>query len=279
MSTTKKNTDAKRGTSSSKSGSRISRRTVALLSLTLLACICAGACWLFWEAKTTWFTRNNRFVLRSVRVVSQRDGYWNGKERKLASRIGLEPGTNLFALDYRELRLRLQDVAGIESAQVIPVLPDTVELRLVERFPRALLQYRGYPWVVDEKGYVIPRSESMGAKWNLPIIYGPSASAVNAAYRTRKPLESILPGLDLIMAVLGSGQNISIRLVQLSDPDKLVFWIRYRDQKNFRVVFPRKNRGFAFMLSALESAIIDAGRAGDDRASFDLSYKGQVVID
>jgi len=279
MSTTKKNNETARGTGSAKPKNRVSRRTLALTALLLLCITCGGAALLLWEAKTTWFTRNNRFALRNVRVVSQRDGYWNGKERKLASRIGLENGGSLFSLDYPELRRRLENVAGIESARVIPVLPDTVELRLTERFPRALLQYRGYPWVVDEKGYVIPRAESMGADWNLPIVYGPSAAEIVAAYRTRKPLESVLPGVELIMAVLGSGQNFSIRLVQLSDPEKLVFWVRYRDQKNFRVVFPRKNRGYAFMLSALESAIIDAGRAGDDRANFDLSYKGQVVID
>ena len=59
------------------------------------------------------FTSNSRFGLRSLELL---DGaYWKGpeKEQELCRRIGIAPGVNLFDLDYRQLRKRLEEIPCI----------------------------------------------------------------------------------------------------------------------------------------------------------------------
>ncbi len=247
----------------------------ALLLLLVLGLLLLALALAISGARRGLFTSNPRLTLRQIRISVQRDGYWNGKENKLCERIGLAPGINLFAIDYAALRRKLLAVPNIEEAEIIPELPDAVELRLLERVPRAMLGVPGSPWVVDERGVVMPRLESMAAAWpRMPVITGLSTLPL----RNGAVAENALPALELIMTALRGFPDIDIRSVSVADPDSLDFWMRYQNQKNCRVIIPRRNRGLSFLLSALQSAIIDAWRHRDPRSCFILSYTGQVLI-
>lgn len=237
-----------------------------LLPLALLLAIVLGA-------KRVFFVGNDRFMLKHVSV--ERGRFWRGRENVLAQRIGLAPGTNLFALDYRKLRERLATIPSIESAEVVPVLPDTIELRLIERIPRAAIGNPNSPWVVDENNIVIPRAESLAAEnLRLPVISGIPPAEV----RLGAKLERLGPAMELIMATVRGFPQIRISWISVADKEKLLFTMRYRDSRQLTVTLPTSNRGVNFMLSALQSAILDAWRFGDERSNFNLSYEGRVVL-
>lgn len=244
----------------------------ALFVLLLLLGAAGIAFFGFFGARRFLFSGNDRFRLREIEVRS--GGYWQDKAPQLAARIGVHPGENLFRIDPGELRRRLLAIPGIEESEVQRILPDTLHLRVIERVPRAVLGNPRSEWVVDETGAVIPRLESMSASVPLPVILGISTSGVKAGM----VLETLRPALELIMLTVRSFPDISIIAVNVRNPERLEFFMRFRGQKSCKVILPVRHQNFTYLLSALQSAIIYAERQGDTRGTFDLSFGRNVII-
>lgn len=244
----------------------------ALFVLLLLLGAAGIAFFGVYGARRFLFSGNDRFRLREIEVRS--GGYWQDKAPQLAARIGIHPGENLFRIDPGELRRRLLAIPGIEESEVLRILPDTLHLRVIERVPRAVLGNPRSEWVVDETGAVIPRLESMSASVPLPVILGISTSGVKAGM----VLETLRPALELIMLTVRSFPDISIIAVNVRNPERLEFFMRFRGQKSCKVILPVRNQNFTYLLSALQSAIIYAERQGDTRGTFDLSFGRNVII-
>ena len=220
------------------------------------------------------FTGNPRLVLREVRVRST--GYWRNREKPLCSRIGLETGVNLFSLDLKTLRRRLERIPCIASAEVRRVPPDTVEIKIEERIPRAVLGNPRSPFVIDEHAVVIPRTESMAEKekLRLPVVNGISLRDLQPG----SPEPRLQGAVDLIMVTLRGFPDIRILQLSVDRPGFFDLRLTYRENILYHVILPARNSGNAFLLSALQSAIIAARRRGDSRTTFDLSFEGQVVV-
>ncbi len=244
----------------------------ALFVLLLLLGLAGVAFCGVYGARRFLFSGNDRFRLREIEVRS--GGYWQDKAPQLAARIGVHPGENLFRIDPGELRRRLLAIPGIEESEVLRILPDTLHLRVIERVPRAVLGNPRSEWVVDETGAVIPRLESMSASVPLPVILGISTAGVKAGM----VLETLRPALELIMLTVRSFPDISIIAVNVRNPERLEFFMRFRGQKSCKVILPVRNQNFTYLLSALQSAIIYAERQGDTRGTFDLSFGRNVII-
>ena len=244
----------------------------ALFVLLLLLGAAGIAFFGIYGARRFLFSGNDRFRLREIEVRS--GGYWQDKAPQLAARIGVHPGDNLFLLDPGELRRRLLAIPGVENSEVFRILPHTLRLRVIERVPRAVLSNPRSEWVVDETGAVIPRLESMSATVPLPVILGISTTGVKAGM----VLESLRPALELIMLTVRSFPDISIIAVNVRNPERLEFFMRFRGQKSCKVILPVRHQNFTYLLSALQSAIIYAERQGDTRGTFDLSFGRNVII-
>lgn len=222
-----------------------------------------------------WFSENERLVLRRLQVTSR--GYWNGREAELMRRLGLKNGKALFAIDLRGLREKLERIPCVESARVYRVLPDTLNIEIAERIPRASLGAPGSPLVADESAVVMTRAESLAGSGNLelPIITGVRLSGMRPGAADRR----LLPALELIMLTLRRYPMFHISTISMTSPDSMVCYFLYRGgRSHYRAVLPVRSRGIEFLLSALESAIIEIRRSGDAQRSFNLSYDGQVVV-
>lgn len=251
--------------------SRWRRIVPPLLLFAAAVGICVAAFLLLREGL---FTGNPRLVLREVRVRTT--GYWRDRGKQLCGRIGLETGANLFSLDLRTLRRRLERIPGIASAEVRRIPPDTVELKIEERIPRAVLGNPRSPYVVDEHCVVIPRIESMAEKEKLRL---PVVSGISLRQLRPGVAEPRLQGaVDLIMATLRGFPDIRILQLSVARPGFYDLRLTYRENILYHVIMPVRNSGNAFLLSALQSAIIAARRRGDSRTTFDLSFKGQVIV-
>ena len=213
----------------------------ALFVLLLLLGLAGVAFFGVYGARRFLFSGNDRFRLREIEVRS--GGYWQDKAPQLAARIGIHPGENLFRIDPGE---PTDAVLGNPRSE----------------------------WVVDETGAVIPRLESMSASVPLPVILGISTSGVKAGM----VLETLRPALELIMLTVRSFPDISIIAVNVRNPERLEFFMRFRGQKSCKVILPVRNQNFTYLLSALQSAIIYAERQGDTRGTFDLSFGRNVII-
>lgn len=239
--------------------------------LVLLAVVAALLAALF-GAQRWLFTENPRFALREIRL--QNSGFWQDKTRLLAARLDLRTGDNLFAIQPGAVREKLMNIPSVERCEVTRVLPDTLHLRVIERIPRAVLANPRSPWVVDENGIVIPRLESLSASLQLPVITGISTARLTPGMK----LEPLREALALIMQTIRNFPDITILAIDLKDPEKLKFFMKYRGRKTCRVLIPARNRNLAYLLSVLQTAIIDAERSGSGAGTFDLSFTSNVIV-
>ena len=90
-------------------------------------------------------------VVRDVLVEGRR----RTPPEALRERLDLDIGMPLLAVDTAAAKDRLETLAWVEQASVARMLPDTVQVRLLERQPLALWQRDGRFEVIDRAGAVI----------------------------------------------------------------------------------------------------------------------------
>ena len=111
-------------------------------------------------------------------------------------------GQNILLVDIAEVRKDLEKLPWIRSASVRRLLPDTLELHLVERRPMAVWQAPdGVPKLIDERGEVID-VEDIAEHANLPVISGVGvrevASALFGKLLSEPALASRVSGAELV---------------------------------------------------------------------------------
>ncbi|MGE3272178.1 MAG: cell division protein FtsQ/DivIB [Chloroflexota bacterium] len=106
-------------------------------------------------------------------------------------------GLNIFWVREEEIGHRLQAITAVQSARVRAVLPDRLEVRIVERAPVAVWQNGGMSYLVDAEGRVLRMTDQAIA---LPTIRDVSTTPVQqqgtvdrAALNTMFRLQELLP--------------------------------------------------------------------------------------
>lgn len=253
---------------------RLARRKMwRAIALLIMFCLVTGLfIFSLFCMRRTLFNANPHFKLKKLEIYN--GTYWKGKENELSRRIGVKPGDNLFALDYKTLRKKIEAVPGIEKSDVIRILPDKIQIRLEERIPRAILFNPGGKYVVDEKAVIIPKNESAAGK-NLPVI---TSIPGRKTFRQGETVASLRPSVDLIMMTLRNFPDISIVCVMPEGNEKLEFVMRYRGGKFYRVTIPLNSERLPYLLSALQTAIINAHWKNLNVSGFNLLFDGRIVL-
>ena len=114
---------------------------VRLLALLVLV----GAAYLVYTAATS-----PRLQIRTIRV----SGNVLLSQAEVEEALGLR-GVNLFWVDRGEAAARLANLAPVRSATVTPVLPDTLDVNIVERQPAAFWRSGNQTYLVDREGVIL----------------------------------------------------------------------------------------------------------------------------
>jgi cell division protein FtsQ len=139
--------------------------------LQVLICLCAGLLGLglafgmsSWALRggpqAVLATAGDQVLAWSGRAgLAVRDVYVEGRRRTpqetLRRALGVEIGAPILAFDSDAARARLEQLGWIEQASVARMLPDAIQIRLLERQPLALWQRAGRLEVIDRQGEVI----------------------------------------------------------------------------------------------------------------------------
>ena len=127
-------------------------------------------------------------------------------------------GLNIFWVREEEVGHRLQAIAAVQSARARTVLPDRLEVRIVERAPVAVWQNGGMSYLVDSEGRVLQATEQSVA---LPTIQDVGAQPIQAgsrvdrgALKTMFQLQQLLPRVaGLAPRALEYGSDTGVTLV------------------------------------------------------------------
>jgi cell division protein FtsQ len=111
------------------------------------------------------------FKLKVVRVKGASDLATSD----ILKAAGVYKDQPLLGLDLNALRKRVEGVGWVKEAQVVRLLPDTLELRVVERRQLAVWQHAGQSHVIDDQGRVIKEADPNRFP-RLPLIVGDGAN-------------------------------------------------------------------------------------------------------
>jgi cell division protein FtsQ len=119
------------------------------------------------------------------------EGQQHVTDAELTAALAAGPGTMMFAFDTDAAKERLERVPWIKHAQVMRLLPSTLQVVIEERVPFAVWRSRGQTHVVDAEGTVIAPA-LREAYADLPLVVGEGAGK-NAAdlFDTLRPFDSL----------------------------------------------------------------------------------------
>jgi len=180
---------------------------LALVCLGMLA-LWLGAC----SLGRALFSENDRFALRNLLV---KDGEVI-TEDLVREYTQIREGRNLFALHIGRVREEfLKRVPNVKAMQVRRILPDTLEIEMVERVPLARMG-RGGSLAADREGQVFAAGSG---NRDLPVIAGYEDSALRPGSRVRGMAEAAIQVLD---ACDSSRLGLRVAAVDVRNRDHLV---------------------------------------------------------
>ncbi|MBK8264680.1 MAG: FtsQ-type POTRA domain-containing protein [Nannocystis sp.] len=98
---------------------------------------------------------------------------------RIAALMAIEPGTNILALDLRELERRIAADGWVSAVELRRELPDTLRIAVTEHQPAAVLLLAGRFFLVDRAGHPF-KILGPGERGDLPVITGASAAALTS---------------------------------------------------------------------------------------------------
>lgn len=258
------------------------------ITILVVGSIVAG----IWYAWNQMFKGNNRFLLTKLVVTSMDgNGKWHDDTEGIQpflrkARTSLPPPDgvlppeqsrpNLFEIDLQILRTELQKVAEIESAEVRRILPDTLEIKIMERTPVAKLQVKGPARIVDRYGVVVLRHRCIDISGMLPVLknFKTPIPAVGTVF------EELKPALEFIQLTKENRAYSKLRILEidLSNVDYLKIQLAYNGDMNdwYIVTVPKKDpkKGLDRILTSIE----ESKKLPLPRREIDLQFEGQTVL-
>ena len=155
---------------------------------------------------------------------------------------------NLVTLDLRRVAANIRTHPWVRHVVVRKRLPDTLEIRVQEREPCALMVLRGEPFVVDTSGAPIDRFGPRYAGWSFPVLRGldglePAERALRcrAAARQVRALQKVAPELHAALAEVDLTDR-GITVLRFPDTGEILHvdpddWLR--NLESFRALQPR----------------------------------------
>jgi cell division protein FtsQ len=184
-------------------------------------------------------------------------GQLHATDASITAALGAGPDTMMLNFDTDAAKARLEAVPWIRHAQVMRLLPSTLQVVVEERTPFAVWQNKGQTYVVDAEGVVLAPA-LREAYASLPLVVGEGAAKSAAEL-----YEQLAPYNDL--------------------KQKLVAAIRVGDRRwtlqlasGLDIMLPDDNVGEA--LSSLAKLDADRGLFKRDIAAVDLRLLDRVTV-
>jgi cell division protein FtsQ len=130
--------------------------------------------------------------------------------------MGGDIGRNVFFIPLDERRKQLEEIPWVESASVMRLLPNRLQIGIRERTPVAFVQVGSKIALIDGYGVVMDLSAAAARKYSFPVIVGIGVSEPLTTRAARmKVFSQVLRDLD------SGGANYSRDLseVDLGDPE------------------------------------------------------------
>ncbi|MGH9603072.1 MAG: cell division protein FtsQ/DivIB [Terriglobales bacterium] len=247
------------------------RKTAHLLKKVVLAFVLLGVvCWagalVYAYGTSSW-----RFRLDS-RDNIQIEGMENVSPELVAEVFRADVGRNLFQISLDERRKALEQISWIESAAVMRLLPDRLQVSLRERKPVAFVQIGSRVSLIDPNGVVMEMPTGRQKQYSFPVVVGMGESEPRSTRAARMKIYSALVGA---LDAEGGRYSEDLSEVDLSDPEDVK--ITVADPAGAVLVHLGSSH-------FLERYKVYLAHAGEWRQQFqrldsvDLRYERQIIV-
>jgi len=188
--------------------------------------------------------------------------------------LGADIGRNVFFVPLSERKKQLEDIAWVESASVMRLLPDRLRVDIKERTPAAFVQIGSRVALIDASGVVMDMPATKQTHYSFPVITGMQDSEPLSTRAARMKIYS-----SLIRDLDSEGGNYSQALseVDLSDPEDVKVIVPDADGAVLVHMgsseFLRRYKTFLAHVAEWRQQV-----PGQKLDSVDLRYEGQIVV-
>ena len=216
-----------------------------------------------------WIERSDTFHVRKVEIEGN-DLLSNEEMLRLG---GLSPKSSIWGMDLMAAEDAIGKHAFIKSVCVHRLLPDVIRVRVEEKSPVALLNFRGMFYCIDWEGVVLPSKP--GKLYDLPILSGDLRGAVSIGQRVGG--KAVDEGLLFLTAMMKDRPELYSRIseIVLGRPEGLVL---YTSQSGIPVWIG--DGGYTWKVRCLEAILDELVHKGEfsQIRYIDLRFRGQVVV-
>jgi cell division protein FtsQ len=193
------------------------KKTVARIRTGIvIAVFCAGA--FFIAAEIYDYSQHSwRFRVASSDAVLI-NGNQNVSRSQIMSVFGADIGRNIFFVPLDARKAQLEQIAWIESASVMRLLPNRVAVEVRERTPIAFVQIGGRIQLIDSDGVLLDVPSNHNAHYSFPVIVGmkePEAEPRSVRAARMRIYSAIIQDLDSD----GGRYSEDVSEINVSDPD------------------------------------------------------------
>lgn len=249
---------------------RKTAQRVKIAAILLLAAVGAGAAGavLYRYGAHSW-----RFHLESSDNIEIR-GTRNVTRAQVLEVMGSDIGRNVFFVPLSDRKKQLEDIAWVESASVMRLLPDRLRIDIKERTPVAFVQIGPRVSLIDASGVVMDMPATRQTHYSFPVITGMQESEPLSTRAARmKTYSALVQDLDSE----GGHYSSALSEVDLSDPEDVKVIVPESEGAVLLHLgssdFLRRYKTFLAHVAEWRQQV-----PGQKLDSVDLRYEGQIVV-
>lgn len=250
--------------------SRGGRGVVGVLALMAVGAMAVGA-----AALRYYLLQDPRFVVASSDDI-QISGNTHLTREQLLGVFGADLERNIFRVPLGEREADLQNLPWVEQATVERLLPNHLNVQIVERVPVAFARQGTQIGLVDAHGVLLDMGTDVraDARYSFPVLTGINAADPESTREARMQLyQQFMQALD------AGGQHYSktVSEVDITEPDDLKAMIEARGGPEVLVHFGDDK--FLARYNEFERLLPEWRQQYPKLAAADMRYEGQIVLE
>ncbi len=249
------------------------KRTKYIIYILIPICSILLIAGLIYQFNKVIFKENERFIIKKINIDSRSN--WKYKRKEIKDLLNIEEGiSNSLSINTGVMRKQLLSIASISDVDIVTVFPDTLNITIFEKNPRALLFDRKSNFVVDYDCNVMDKANCLNKKRSLPIITGVSKNKSDVQFNDY--LEELKPAMKLLEEIKTKYPKFDVKKIDLSHENKIEFTL-FLFRKFYFVNIPKKSVT-AYELQKIYSTLADILAKKGKTRNIDTTFEGQVIV-
>ena len=248
------------------------RKTLDRVKVLLIVLLAGGAVALVAITLYRYMTQSWRFQIDASDNIQLLGGAHNVSRAQVLDVFAADLDRNVFFVPLAERKKQLQEIPWIESATVMRLLPNRLNIAVTERVPVAFVEIDSHIALIDARGVVMEMPAGQQANYSFPVIVGTTDAE---PLSTRAARMAIYQRLIHELDSGGTQYSRNLSDIDLSDPDDVKATV---SDPQGAVLVHLGNANFLERFQVYVSHVQEWRTQFHPLKSVDLRYQHQVIV-